>query len=189
MLPRLLIADRNRLLCESVAKALACDFDPISLIGQGPEVFASLARSPADLVVVDLCLPDLSGRQVVGELRLLRRDLRIVAMFEHDGPGYRESLRELGANGFCWKGASFDAFRAGVIEIAGGAEWVAVPDFVHPGSRACHFGSRAPGTGVPVRLSHQGDRPPARDEHPPSRNIVAAAEAKLPSEIKHRAGT
>lgn len=109
---------------------------PSSVFGvvvRGPEVFASLAESPAELVLVDLCLPDLTGRQVVGGLRLLHRELKIAAMFDHDGPDYRESLRGLGANGFLWKGSSFDSFRAGLTEVANGATWIAVPDSFQPG--------------------------------------------------------
>ena len=133
MCPRLLIADRNRLVREALGNTLASEFEVIGLVGSGPEVFASFAKSPADIVLVDLCLPDLSGRQVVGGLRLLHRDLRIAAMFEHDGPEYRESLRDLGANGFLWKGTSLESFRAGLVKIAERPGWLAVPEVFVPG--------------------------------------------------------
>lgn len=134
-LPRLLIVERSRLTGETLAAALTIDFDVVGVVGSGLKVFAALRENHVDLVLVDLCLPDLTGRQVIGEIRLLDKNARIAGMSEHDGPGYRESLRLLGANGFLWKGVSLDSCRMALRQIVSGNDWVAVPEWFEPQAR------------------------------------------------------
>lgn len=133
---RLLIVDGQRLIGEAIANACAPRLEIAGILTDGLQVFSWLDTHDADVVLVDLCLPGKPGRQVIGELRFLRPHLRILATFAHDGPGYRESLRYLGANGFAPKSVSLDQFREVLEATAAGVPWIARPDvFIRSGKR------------------------------------------------------
>ena len=133
---RLLIVDGLRLVGEALANAFAPRLEIAGVLTDGLAVFAWLDTNHADVVLVDLCLPSKPGRQVIGELRFLYPDLRILATFAHDGPGYRESLRYLGANGFAPKSVSLDLFREALEATAAGVPWTARPEvFIRSGTR------------------------------------------------------
>lgn len=133
---RLLILDGHRLFGEAVAQALSARFEIAGVLSDGLEAFAWLDCHPADLVIVDLCLPGKPGRQVIAELRLLRPELKLLAIFAHDGPGYRRTLRELGANGFIPKSASWEVFADALDAVAAGVRWTTAHEVPSPaGSR------------------------------------------------------
>jgi DNA-binding NarL/FixJ family response regulator len=130
---RILIADRHRLHAETLAASLCPNPDLSVLITRGLDFFPALAAHAPDLLIVDLCLPDIGGRQLIGEVHLLNPAIRLLAISDHDGPGYRECARELGANGFVWKGATLSSLRNAVSRIMEGADWISVPESFVPG--------------------------------------------------------
>jgi len=133
---RLLILDGLRLVGEALGCALSPRFQIADVLSDGLEAFEWLEANDADVVLVDLCLPGKPGRQVIGELRFLHPALRILATLAHDGPGFRESLRYLGANGFAPKSVSLDLFREAVEATAAGVPWTARPEvFIRSGKR------------------------------------------------------
>ncbi len=135
---RLLIADRNRLVGEALSQVFGKSFDvSCNVLTNGLDLLATRETGHCDLILVDLCLPDYSGRQLIGELRLLDREVRIVAMSDHDGPGYRESLKGIGANGFFWKGLPLADFLDALASILEGRPWVAAPESFSPALPRC----------------------------------------------------
>lgn len=102
----------------------------------GLEVFPWLDRHRADIALIDLCLPGKSGRELITELHFVRPELRILATFGHDGPGYRETLRALGASGFVPTTVAWQRFVEALMAVAHGVEWVTVPETFDPRDRS-----------------------------------------------------
>jgi DNA-binding response OmpR family regulator len=71
--PKLLIVDDDRELCAMLAEYLAPEGFLTQTAASGPAALDQLARDPADLVVLDVMLPELSGFEVLKRIRASSR--------------------------------------------------------------------------------------------------------------------
>ncbi len=71
--PKLLIVDDDRELCGMLAEYLGPEGFVTATAGTGTEGLERLAREPADLVVLDVMLPELSGFEVLRRIRTMSR--------------------------------------------------------------------------------------------------------------------
>lgn len=70
----------------------------------GEQALAELADEPADLLVVDLSLPHMSGTDVVRTARSRWPDMRCIILSAHMGSEYVERALAAGAQGYVRKG-------------------------------------------------------------------------------------
>ena len=71
--PTLLIVDDDQALCAMLAEYLTLEGFRAVTAATGPEGLEQLARSPVDLVILDVMLPELSGFEVLRRIRTLSR--------------------------------------------------------------------------------------------------------------------
>src|SRR5450631_4400742 len=71
--PVLLIVDDDQELCALLVEYLAPEGFAVELLGNGSAALERLSRSPPDLVVLDVMLPELSGFEVLRRIRTLSR--------------------------------------------------------------------------------------------------------------------
>jgi DNA-binding response OmpR family regulator len=71
--PALLIIDDDQELCAMLLEYLGPEGFLATSAGTGPAGLAQLARAPADLVVLDVMLPELSGFEVLRRIRAVSR--------------------------------------------------------------------------------------------------------------------
>lgn len=67
--PRVLVVDDNALQRDVVADILASEGYDVTVAATGAEALAAAVRSPPDVVVLDLMLPDTDGASVLASLR------------------------------------------------------------------------------------------------------------------------
>ncbi len=79
---RVVVVDDNQALRENLAECLEAEGHVVSQAADGQDALALLARERPDVVVLDLIMPGLSGREVAATLRQTPglRDLRLVLM-------------------------------------------------------------------------------------------------------------
>ena len=70
--PALLIVDDDQELCAMLAEYLAPEGFLTLTAGTGPAGLEQLRRTPVDLVVLDVMLPELSGFEVLRRIRAAR---------------------------------------------------------------------------------------------------------------------
>jgi DNA-binding response OmpR family regulator len=70
---QLLVIDDDAELCAMLVEYLAQEGFLTSTAGSGPEGLEQLARSPVDLVILDVMLPQLSGFEVLRRIRQMSR--------------------------------------------------------------------------------------------------------------------
>jgi len=72
------------------------------LAGNGSEALASIAAQEPDLMILDLGLPDMNGKEVIERLRL-RSDLPVIVLSAHDQEMEKIMALDLGADDFVAK--------------------------------------------------------------------------------------
>jgi len=71
--PTLLVIDDDEELCAMLVEYLGPEGFVTTTAGTGPAGLAQLARTPADLVILDVMLPELSGFEVLRRIRAVSR--------------------------------------------------------------------------------------------------------------------
>jgi PAS domain S-box-containing protein len=104
---RILVAEDNEYNQRLVVRLLEKQGHEATLVGDGRTALAALARTPFDVALLDLQMPELDGLQVVAEWR--RREagsgkrLPIVALTAHSMKGDRERCMAAGMDGYLAK--------------------------------------------------------------------------------------
>jgi len=101
MSARILVVEDEPAIAESVAYALRRDGFAVTLAQTLAE--AEERRADADLVILDLMLPDGSGFEWISEIRGERRDKPIIVLSSRDGEADRVAALETGADDYVTK--------------------------------------------------------------------------------------
>ena len=98
--PRILVIDDERVLRETIADSLRMDGFDVQAAADGKEGLALIGRTPFDVILSDLRMPEMDGRALYYEVRrdhpqALKRFVFVTAQ-AHD-PEFGAFLRETGA--------------------------------------------------------------------------------------------
>jgi len=111
MIVRIVIAD-DHLVFRSGLRALLqreSDIEIVGDVGSGDELLAQLARTPADVLVLDLSMPGgLSGPQMAEAVLKQCPRTRIVVLTMHEDPYYLREMFRVGVHGYVVKKSGAD---------------------------------------------------------------------------------
>jgi FixJ family two-component response regulator len=80
-----------------------------------PARFLEYARShPMRLVVIDICMPEMNGLEVLAKLRVSSPDTRVIIITGENDAAYRDAALAAGASAFFFKPFDDRAFLASV---------------------------------------------------------------------------
>jgi DNA-binding NarL/FixJ family response regulator len=85
-----------------------------------PELLRCLEQVPADVVVLDVSMPDGDGIDAIRMLRHVQPSLHVLVLTMFDDPGSARRAMRAGASGYLVKGASGDDVLGAVRSIAAG---------------------------------------------------------------------
>jgi DNA-binding NarL/FixJ family response regulator len=122
---RLLIVDDHPVVRAGLSSMLGKD-PGLKLVGaaaSGEEALALLARSPADVVLLDLRMPKMSGIEALQEIRRLAPCPQVVILssFDFDEEIYRAV--QAGARGYLLKETSRDEIVAAIVAVHAGRRY------------------------------------------------------------------
>ncbi len=95
-------------------RGLAYEGYLVETAGDGEGGLSAARDRPADLVVLDVMLPGLSGLEVLGRLRQVNDDLPVILLTARDRPEHQVEGLEAGADDYVTKPFSFDVLLARV---------------------------------------------------------------------------
>ena len=101
--PRVVLADDNQAILESVSQLLVSDFDVVATVSDGLAAFDAVVALRPEAVVLDISMPRSSGLEVARRLSALADPPRIVFMTVHEGGEFLAAAREAGASGYVFK--------------------------------------------------------------------------------------
>jgi DNA-binding NarL/FixJ family response regulator len=79
-------------------------------------------RNEADIVLLDINLPDQSGIDVCRQLLQRKPELKIIALTNHEQLTYLTGMKDAGAKGYLLKNASFDRIQSALEAVMDGHE-------------------------------------------------------------------
>jgi two-component system response regulator MprA len=101
--PRVLVVDDDRAVRESLRRSLEFNGYAVALAGDGAEALASIAKTPPDVVVLDVMMPRLDGIETTRALRTAGNDLPILVLTARDSVGDRVEGLDAGADDYLTK--------------------------------------------------------------------------------------
>lgn len=102
---RIIIADDHSLIRQGL-KILVHTDATLSVVGEasnGQELLDRLQEQPADMVIVDITMPQLNGIDAVAKIRTLYPQIAILVLTMHSGSHYFYQAMAAGADGYLMK--------------------------------------------------------------------------------------
>ena len=109
---RVLVVDDDRAVRDSLRRSLEFHGYEVALAGDGAEALASIARTPPDVVVLDVMMPRLDGIETTKALRSSGNDLPILVLTARDSVGDRVEGLDAGADDYLTKPFALDELLA-----------------------------------------------------------------------------
>ncbi len=119
---RFLLADDHRMFRETLCHMLQGipDLELLGQVGSGKELLDALGRLEADLVVLDVGLPDMSGIELARQVRANHPSIRIVALSGYTDRLFVDQMLKAGAKGYVAKSAGADDFVRAIRAVMDG---------------------------------------------------------------------
>ena len=100
--------------------ALYPDFEVVFEAKNGFEALAGIQSIKPDVAVLDIEMPEMSGMEVVKQLKSLQNDLPILILSAYCESAYIETLLDLGVNGYLLKNEVVDRIANAIKAVAKG---------------------------------------------------------------------
>jgi DNA-binding NarL/FixJ family response regulator len=131
MMPlKIIIADDHPLLVDGLKRMLE-EMDGVLVLGSvsnGRQLLARLRAEMADLVLLDLHMPQMDGLET---LRILQKDfpsLKTLVFTSYNQPKLRREARNLGARGYLLKNITAQTLKEAVLTVSEGGTWFVEKD-------------------------------------------------------------
>jgi DNA-binding NarL/FixJ family response regulator len=120
MTVRVLVVDDHPTFRKALTSALDLvdGFEVAGEAGGGVAACQEAEQVDADIVLMDLSMPDLSGIDAMREIHRTKPNLPVVILTAHADPGVEREAREAGASGFLAKGVGLDDLVIVLEEVA-----------------------------------------------------------------------
>jgi DNA-binding NarL/FixJ family response regulator len=108
-------------------RALLMQEPDIELVGEaedGAEALCILGRLPAEVVVIDLNLPEISGIEMARRILADRPGTRIIIVSLQSDPHYVKESFKTGVKGYLLKDCAFEELVKAVHIVVGGGNYV-----------------------------------------------------------------
>ena len=113
MTARVLVVDDDPAVRSAVSRALRVDYD-VAEAADGSEALAQQASSPADVIVLDLLMPEVGGIEVCRSLRRREDAVPILVVTARDAVDDRVEGLDAGADDYLVKPFAIEELRARV---------------------------------------------------------------------------
>jgi DNA-binding NarL/FixJ family response regulator len=127
---RILLADDHALVRRGLRLVLEAepDMEVVGEAGDGATAIALALDTPADLAILDISMPRMTGLQAVAEIRRRKPELRCLMLSMHDNERYLYEALKAGAAGYVRKAVA-DRDLVGAVRAAMRGE-----PFLYPGA-------------------------------------------------------
>jgi DNA-binding NarL/FixJ family response regulator len=123
---KILIADDHAIVREGVkliVKTLP-EVKQIDEASDGKEALSKMIKTKYDLAILDISMPEITGLDLLQQLKFHNIDTRILMLSFHPQEQYAVRAFKLGASGYLSKDSAFDEMAVAIRKIASGGKYV-----------------------------------------------------------------
>jgi DNA-binding NarL/FixJ family response regulator len=122
---RIILTDDHQVVRDGLKSMLSGiqDFQIIAQAANGSELFDILAKNEADILILDIELPDISGLEICSRVSVSYPEIRILILSMYTGEEFIFKALAEGAKGYLPKNTSRDELVKAIHEIANGREY------------------------------------------------------------------
>lgn len=124
---KIIVADDHTLFRAGLVRMLA-SFDGVSVVAQAAsaeEVLATVKKTPADLLTLDLSMPGASGVSLIASVHESKPTLPILVLSMHDEPPLARQALKAGASGYVTKDVAPEILFEAISKVGEGGRYVA----------------------------------------------------------------
>lgn len=123
---RVLIIDDHAIVRAGLRRLLneSSDIEVAGEVGSAEEALEALPDLEADVILLDLALPGMSGLEALPLFRRMRPDLRVLALSMYSEEQYALRVFQAGADGFISKGSVIEELLVALRRVAAGRKYV-----------------------------------------------------------------
>lgn len=100
---KILLADDQQEMLETVARLLENEFDVVAAVTNGERAIEAAVRLAPDLLVLDISMPVMNGLEAAARLKEVGSNARVIFLTVHDDPVIAEAAFSIGARGYVLK--------------------------------------------------------------------------------------
>ena len=123
---RILLADDHAVVRSGISNALN-ELQNLEIVGEasdGPEVFAALAETQPDCLLIDVTMPDFEPITAIRQIRAGYPTMKILVVSAYDDDVYVQGLLGVGVDGYHLKDQSLSELQLAVQRVLSGKKWV-----------------------------------------------------------------
>jgi len=119
MKTRIVLVDDHQMFREGIAALLALrtDFELVGSAGNGKDALALVGNLVADIVIMDVGMPEMNGIETVRQMKGLFPGIRILALSAHHEHHIIIDMLRAGATGYILKESSFDELVSAIHSL------------------------------------------------------------------------
>ena len=123
---KVVIVDDHPMVAEGIQSILESydDIEVTATLSNGREVIEHVKRHEADVVLMDLNMPDIGGLTATEIVLETRPDTRILILSMHDSPEYISTALSHGASGYVLKDVPTDEIKRAIDEVMEGKTYL-----------------------------------------------------------------
>lgn len=136
---RIIIADDHPFLVEGL-KVVLEEIDGVQVLepaANGRQLLDRLRQSPADLVLLDLNMPQMDGIEVLKILKKEFPNVKVIVLTNYNHPELVKEVNTWGAKGYLLKNSSSLLLKKAIETVAAGQTWFA--DKESPDQPVSHY--------------------------------------------------
>ncbi len=109
---------------EGLKRLLEPDYEIVAMVEDGKDLVATVAETPADLILVDISMPGLNGIEAARQIIESNRDAKIILLTMHDEVTYVTTALDEGVRGYVLKQAEPRELLAAIKQVLKGSVYV-----------------------------------------------------------------
>ena len=123
---RIFLADDHKILRESLQMLLSAesDFEVVGHASDGLEVLQQLPNIHADILLLDISMPRMSGLELVRNLRAQKAQFKVIFLTMHKTEDMLFEAFDMEANGYVLKENAFDELAQAIRTVYAGGTYV-----------------------------------------------------------------
>lgn len=122
----MLLADDHAIVRAGIRKTIEeiPGLEVVDEVGDGPQVFAALARASIDCLLIDVTMPNFEPIAAIRKIKTLYPALKILVVSAYDDDIYVQGLLGAGVNGYHMKDQPLNDLKLAVQQVLAGERWI-----------------------------------------------------------------